>query len=357
MLRRRSFVTLATVATLAVSSFSLIPPTYAAEADENHCAATVEFEDGTIAAPAGCHGIFDRYEFNAQALAGLYGSHLKFSATGVSSAADQDKEKPVRLQYKLDVNGVEGTWTDAAIPSLDEGADNSTRFTLNEERETAQTGDFALSYRATNQDGLTEVTEPIQQQVNATPGLASGVVDVPSTGQFADEINWLVDKGISTGWLRDGGAKDYRPLESMHRDAMAAFMYRLAGSPEFTAPVLSPFKDVPTGSQFYKEITWMVSKGITTGYPDQTFHPLEDVHRDAMAAFMYRFEGSPQFTAPAQSPFHDVSTGWQFYGEMAWLAEKGISQGWPDGSYRPLESIHRDAMAAFMYRLENPPQR
>ena len=34
---------------------------------------------------------------------------------------------------------------------------------------------------------------------------------------------------------------------------MAAFLYRMAGSPEFDAPSTSPFTDVSESSEFYKE--------------------------------------------------------------------------------------------------------
>ena len=57
------------------------------------------------------------------------------------------------------------------------------------------------------------------------------------------------------------------------------------------------------------------------------------------------------------SPFADVSTGQQFYKEMSWLAENGISTGWTEAggarSYRPLQPISRDAMAAFLFRLNS----
>ena len=94
----------------------------------------------------------------------------------------------------------------------------------------------------------------------------------------------------------------------------------------------------------------MAARGITTGYGDGTFRPSDSVNRDAMAAFFYRNAGSPQFAAPAASPFKDVPANSQFYKEIAWLAEQGITKGWDDGTYRPGEPIHRDAMAAFLYR-------
>ena len=30
-----------------------------------------------------------------------------------------------------------------------------------------------------------------------------------------------------------------------------------------------------------------------------------------------------------------------------------ISTGWPDGTYRPVTPVARDAMAAFIYRMKN----
>jgi len=182
-----------------------------------------------------------------------------------------------------------------------------------------------------------------QQTEYITP---SRFTDVKNTDQFYTEISWLAQRGITTGYP-DG---TYRPLESVERGAMAAFFYRMQGSPQFTAPSTPSFKDVPTTHPFYKEIEWMKAQGITTGYSDGTFRPSAPVNRDAMAAFFYRAAGSPHVDLPATSHFSDVSTDNQFYREITWLASKGISTGWPDGTYRPVTPIARDAMAAFIYR-------
>ena len=81
----------------------------------------------------------------------------------------------------------------------------------------------------------------------------------------------------------------FRPLNDIDRNATAALLYRMSGSPAYTAPKTSSFKDVRPGSAFYKEIHWMSAQGITTGWNDGTFRPLDQTHRDAMAAFLYRF--------------------------------------------------------------------
>ena len=129
----------------------------------------------------------------------------------------------------------------------------------------------------------------------------------------------------------------------------------------YTPPAVSPFADVSTGQLFYKEMAWLADQGISTGWAEsngtRTYRPMQSINRDAMAAFLYRTAGSPPYNAPAKSPFADVSTGQQFYKEMSWLAEQGISTGWtePNGTrtYRPMQSINRDAMAAFLYRYKD----
>jgi hypothetical protein len=97
----------------------------------------------------------------------------------------------------------------------------------------------------------------------------------------------------------------------------------------------------------------MKTQGVTTGFPDGSFHPTEVVQRQAMAAFLYRFAGSPRGPHPscATAPFTDVPTAANFCGEIAWLKDTGISKGNPNGSFSPGASISREAMAAFLHRL------
>ncbi|WP_344672539.1 S-layer homology domain-containing protein [Pseudarthrobacter polychromogenes] len=192
------------------------------------------------------------------------------------------------------------------------------------------------------------------------PPAVSPFVDVSTGQQFYREMAWLAERKISTGWDEGNGVRAYRPLQAINRDAMAAFLYRMAGSPEYAAPAVSPFEDVSTGQQFYKEMAWLAEQKISTGWDEgngvRTYRPLQAINRDAMAAFLYRMAGSPEYAVPAVSPFADVSTGQQFYKEMAWLAEQKISTGWDEGNsvrtYRPLQAINRDAMAAFLFRLD-----
>ncbi len=176
--------------------------------------------------------------------------------------------------------------------------------------------------------------------------------DVPPGTMYFDEIEWMGAEGISTGYP-DG---TFRPLSPVGRDAMAEYLYRLAGSPAVTPPRTQPFRDVKPGMEHYDAIIWAYQQGIARGWWDGTFRPTQAIDRDAMAAFIYRYAGEPEVPQPTTAPFRDVPAGSQFAREIAWLKSEGISTGWPDGTYRPGTPMNRDAMAAFLYRLVNEQQ-
>ncbi|WP_342372361.1 S-layer homology domain-containing protein [Propioniciclava soli] len=184
-----------------------------------------------------------------------------------------------------------------------------------------------------------------------------GFSDLYDGLQFSTEMDWTAWAGISTGYP-DG---TYRPFEPVERGAMAAFLHRLSGSPDVTLPATPTFTDVPRSHPFFREIEWMASTGVTTGYGDGTYRPDAPVNRDAMAAFFSRLSersGFDGYPARDVSPFGDVTPDTQFYAEMAWMYDAGISTGYPDRTYRPVTPVLRDAMAAFMYRyvdLVTPP--
>ncbi len=181
------------------------------------------------------------------------------------------------------------------------------------------------------------------------PPLLPRFPDVTPSTDFADEMEWLRATKVTTGYP-DG---TYRPVQPVERNAMAAFLYRAAGSPAFTAPSRPSFRDVPVGAPFFKEIEWLKHVGWTTGYNDGTYRPFAHINRDAMAAFLYRAAGSPAYTPPARPTFKDVPVGTQFRKEIEWLASTGITKGWDvtgGKEYRPVTPVNRDAMAAFLYR-------
>ena len=57
-------------------------------------------------------------------------------------------------------------------------------------------------------------------------------------------------------------------------------------------PILGPFDDISIFHWAVRDITWLKSNDITTGYSDNTFRPDNNVTRAEMAAFLHREAGA-----------------------------------------------------------------
>jgi hypothetical protein len=216
---------------------------------------------------------------------------------------------------------------------------------------------FAVRFRATRIGPalVTQIENAIPNRIDYLDGL--GIVpygdpafsDVPYAHPFYNEIAWMKEEDISTGF----GDGTYRPSIAVARQAMSAFMYRLAGAtePACTPSDPAPFTDVPNTHPFCKEIRWMKTSGISTGFGDGTYRPSIAVTRQAMSAFMYRLAGASAPACGVTAPFSDVPTDHPFCREIKWMKDQNISTGFGDGTYRPSIAVTRQAMSAFMYRV------
>lgn len=205
---------------------------------------------------------------------------------------------------------------------------------------------------------LDQVGNPRPQGAGCDTGAVETPVDPPPPPSFSDvpadhpfhaDIAWLVAEGITTGF--DDGT--FRPSAPVSRQAMAAFLYRMAGQPPVALPSPPTFSDVGSSHPFRREVEWLADSGITGGYVDGTFRPSAPVTRQAMAAFLHRRAGSPAFEAPSPPTFPDVWVGNRFRTAIEWLVAESITTGYVDGTFRPANPVSRQAMAAFLHRIAN----
>ncbi|QIK63683.1 hypothetical protein G7068_11150 [Leucobacter viscericola] len=155
--------------------------------------------------------------------------------------------------------------------------------------------------------------------------------DTPLSHKFYKEIDWMECMKYSTGWRQPSGKPLYKPQNNLERQAMAAFIYRMEAPKNYKAPKVSPFADVKPGDSFYKEIAWMYESKLSTGYREAagkpTFRPHASLTREAMAAFIYRLEAPKNYTAPKVSPMADMKPGMSFYKEISWMYSEKLSTG------------------------------
>lgn len=167
-----------------------------------------------------------------------------------------------------------------------------------------------------------------------------------SHAPFATAILWASNTGITTGY--SGGL--FKPDQGCTRAQVVTFLWRAAGSPEPTS-YSNPFSDVSNSgamAPYYKAILWAVEKGITSGYPDGTFRPNAVCTRAQFVTFLWRFEGQPAVSGG--NPFVDVKSDSPFYTAILWAAESGVTTGYPDGTFRPNNTCTRAHVVTFIYR-------
>jgi hypothetical protein len=188
-------------------------------------------------------------------------------------------------------------------------------------------------------------------QVNPLPQVKTDSRFTDITGNLhSDNIVWAYQHGVTTGSPENSDT--YKPVDTVNRGSMATFLRRVVGNPDMEKDAPS-FLDI--NKSIHKEnIKWLASEGITTGSPENsnTYKPNDPVNRGAMATFLYRLAGEPEYTAPKTSPFADVPTTHLHYKAICWLKSVELTTGSPEnsGTYKPSDVVNRGSMATFLHR-------
>ncbi|QIM19185.1 hypothetical protein G7066_12530 [Leucobacter coleopterorum] len=171
-----------------------------------------------------------------------------------------------------------------------------------------------------------------------TPRSRSVFTDVAPGQKFYTEIDWMHCAGLTTGIKTPNGVT-FAPKQELSREAMAAFMFRMEGDNKYVAPKVSPFADVTPSDKFYREIAWMAEKKLSTGTRQATgkplFKPKDELSREAMAAFIYRMEKPKGYVAPKSAVFADMRSGAKFYTEVSWMYDAKLSTGYKQSVGKP----------------------
>lgn len=200
----------------------------------------------------------------------------------------------------------------------------------------------------------TESVSGIQGNVDMsafTPQTLYGFNDVTYATDHHEDIGWMKENGIATGFPNGS----FGGMQTAKRQDVAAFLYRTAGRPSFSpsASEISQFSDVSWSTDHCNAIWWLASTNVAEGFVDGTFGGMLSIKRQDMAAFLYRMAGSPSFTPThvQMNRFRDVDTSTSHCNEIWWLASTGITTGFSDGTFRGLNDVTRQDIAAFLHRL------
>jgi hypothetical protein len=155
--------------------------------------------------------------------------------------------------------------------------------------------------------------------------------DVAKSDYYFDEVQLLTQLGIIQGT----GDGLFSPEENLTRGMIVTYLYRLAGEPEAEKAGSEYFTDVTADAYYDQAIGWAVETGIAKGVGDDTFAPDEDVTRQDLATFLYRYAQNVEDLGEDQLdevPEASTATDWAQVADYAqdaviWAVDASIIKG------------------------------
>lgn len=129
----------------------------------------------------------------------------------------------------------------------------------------------------------------------------------------------------------------FRPQANVTRaEAAQMFATLLNGGANFGTSSATRFSDA-SDNWFSKAVNYVVAKGLISGYPDGTFKPNESITR---AEFAQMISGYVKNEKKSTTDFQDVKDHWAKDAIDKLYGNKNVS-GYPDGSFKPNAKITR----------------
>lgn len=129
----------------------------------------------------------------------------------------------------------------------------------------------------------------------------------------------------------------FKPQANVTRaEAAQMFATLLNGGADFGTSSATKFSDA-SDNWFSKAINYVVAKGLISGYPDGTFKPNESITR---AEFAQMISGYVKNEKKVSSDFQDVKDHWAKSAIEKLYGNKNVT-GYPDGTFKPNAKITR----------------
>lgn len=124
---------------------------------------------------------------------------------------------------------------------------------------------------------------------------------------FSDvQAHWghlSIDYCVKNGLMNGMGNGKFDPEGTLTRAMLATILWRQAGEPKATKDCT--FTDLgsssdPAASWYLDAVAWAAEVGVVNGYPDGTFAPSGAITRQEMATMLYRYAGIMKFDTSAK---------------------------------------------------------
>lgn len=136
----------------------------------------------------------------------------------------------------------------------------------------------------------------------------------------------------------------FKPSKSLTRAEATVVLANILNIQPTNDNYETKFSDVKPQQWFYNYVSALTEKGIINGYPDGTFRPNDKITRAEMVTLVVKALG---LNGEYESSFSDISNSWA-KDAIAIASAKGWINGYSDGTFRPNDSITRAETVVFL---------
>ena len=212
------------------------------------------------------------------------------------------------------------------------------------EDEDGDTYDVGDEIEITRDREFTAIWEEIDEGEYRIRIVVTGNGSVESSDNYADEGYELYSLTITDASgdrvnYRDRGDGEYTFTMPDSRVTVRAIFVEINEG--------LPFVDVSSNAWYYDAVEYVYDNDLFEGMSAYIFGPNEPMNRGMLVTVLYRLEGEPRVNG--DNTFSDVGDNLWYSDAVVWANSHGIVEGY-NGSFRPLDNINREEMAAVMYR-------
>ena len=202
-----------------------------------------------------------------------------------------------------------------------------------------------------NNDPPVEVEKPGDGPVVTEP--TNPMADFTDVGGHwaYDEIAYCVGRKYFNGVSKTS----FAPELTMTRGMFITVIARMSG--ENINGYFNPFIDVPDDKYYAQPCAWAKTKGIISADDRGCFYPEQNITREQMATFLYRYavskgyvEGKPDLNVISSYSDYAYVSPWAAEG-MAWTVKNGIINGRTATTLCPRDTAKRSEVSAIIYRF------
>lgn len=164
--------------------------------------------------------------------------------------------------------------------------------------------------------------------------------DVNATVTIHD---WTAGEVVGTCIITSGEI-NYEEVEISGTDM--SFYANLSAVYAFEPCALLTFTDCNVNAWYHVAVEFVLDNGIMNGTSETTFEPNGNTSRAMLVTVLWRMAGEPEAET---SSFTDLTQDW-YENAVAWAAETGITAGISDTEFAPDENVTREQLATFLYR-------